>query len=76
MAVAMMRGLADKISTNFGNGFAGAFVIVPPAGDAKELLLLNNTGDLAVFWSLLKTTADMALSDLADKDAQGWPGRR
>lgn len=72
---ALFTAMAARIDLNVGQGFGGAFVIVPPHGEPIELLLLNNKENDAVFWSLLKTTAEMALDELAQaqrKQQQGW----
>ena len=74
LASGSLRAMADKIDLNHENGFAGAFVIAPPEGEPIELLLLNNQQSPAVFWSLLKTTAEMALVEIQENEKQqgGW----
>lgn len=76
IAVDMLVAAAEKVRANAENGFAGAFVIVPPAGEPKELLLLNNTGNLAMFWSLVMTTAQMVVSELQEEERQVGAMRR
>ncbi len=63
-----------RVTHNADEGFAGAFVIVPPQGDPVEMLVLNSTPNAAVFWSLLKTTAEMAIAEIEDKQraSQGF----
>lgn len=77
---ATFRSVADKIDLNASNGFAGAFVIAPPGAEPKELLLLNNVSDPAMFWSLVKSTAEMAMMEIEREEAQrqqsGGYGRR
>ncbi len=75
---APFRDLADKIELNRDNGFAGAFVITPPDGDTQVMLLLDNAGNSAVFWSILKTRADIALAEIdeANRTGRGGFGRR
>lgn len=61
----MCSRLMDSVTKNFN----GAFLIVPPQGEAKDLILYSGQ-NAAVFWSLLKTTAEMALNDLAIEEQQ------
>jgi hypothetical protein len=72
---AILRAMADKLDLNAANGFGGAFVIIPPDGEIKELLMLNNSQDLPVFWSLVQSTAQIAIAELQDNKPQGF-GRR
>jgi len=74
---APFRKMADRVDLNAQEGFAGAFVVVPPEGDPVELLLLNNQKSPAMFWSLLKTTAEMQIAELEEKQrvAQSGYGR-
>lgn len=76
IAVEMLRGMADKIATNASNGFAGAFVIVPPDGEPHEMLLLNNAQSLVMFWSLVQATAKMAVEAIEEQERGGMMGRR
>jgi hypothetical protein len=72
------RAMATRIDMNAKEGFSGAFVIRPP-GDQPEvaLLLLHNKEDAAMFWSLVKTKAEIALQELASAEQQNqWHGRR
>lgn len=71
---AMFRSVATKIDTNKDNGFAGAFVIAPPDGEPLELLLLNNASSPAMFWSLVKSAAEMAIDQLAQDEHQALQG--
>lgn len=74
-AVDMLSDMARKVALNATNGFAGVFVIVPPEGEPRELLLLNNTQHPAMFWSLVQTMAKMAIDDLEEQERQaGGPG--
>lgn len=72
-----LERMAARVQTNFGNAFGGVVVIVPPAGpqggfggDAIELLMLDESGNPAQFWSTLKTRIDMTLSELQEKERQ------
>jgi hypothetical protein len=62
--------MADRIKLNINDNFGGGFVIVDPSGDIKELLLLNNTKDLAMFWSTVRTIADMSIAE-AEQASRG-----
>lgn len=74
-ASGVLRAMADKVDLNASNGFGGAFVIAAPDGTLHELLLLDNTQDLARFWSLVQSAAVMAIAELQDNKPQGF-GRR
>lgn len=72
------RAMAARIDLNLCEGFSGAACIVPPgAGSTVELLLLRNTQDAVAFWSLIRTHADIAITELsrAEAEQQAW-GRR
>lgn len=74
---AAFREMADKIDLNAGNGFAGAFVVVTPDGEAHDTLLLDTRANAAAFWSLLQTRAQIALTEIADAERPGQQyGRR
>lgn len=73
--VAALKSMADKLAVNAGNGFGGCFVIVAPDGEIKELLMLNNSADLPMFWSLVQTAASIAIEELKDQNRQQF-GRR
>lgn len=72
--------MARKVAENIGNGFGGAFVIVPPlGGEPVDMLLIKDGSDPAVFWSLVKTHAEMAIAQVDEerqRGAGGWSGRR
>lgn len=74
------RQMADKLELNGLSDFGGAFVVVPPVhsdgGDAIETLILDSQQDPAQFWSILKTKAEIVLSQMADKQRQGQAFRR
>lgn len=63
--------MAARIRKNADEGFAGAFVVVAPDGESIENLFLNNTGDPVIFWSNLKTIAEMTINDLENKAKAG-----
>ena len=70
VGAAVLRAMAEKLDTNRENGFGGCFLLIPPDGTIKELMLLNNSPDLAMFWSLVQTTAQIALQELQDDQRQ------
>jgi hypothetical protein len=63
--------MARKISENAGNGFSGAFVVVPPSGDPIDLLYLAGATDAAVFWGTLDTMVKIAIGKIQDAERQG-----
>jgi ADP-ribose pyrophosphatase YjhB (NUDIX family) len=70
--------MASRIDLNALEDFSGAVVIVPPGdGEAVEILLLKNAQNPAMFWSLVKTQAEIAIQELASAEAQaqGWARR-
>jgi hypothetical protein len=78
---APFRTMAAKIDLNRDNGFAGAFVIVPPAQDGagsepQAALILDESHDEAVFWSMIMTKCQIALKDIEDRERQGQFGGR
>lgn len=74
VAIDCFTGMAEKVGVNQSADFAGAFAVIPPDGEPIELLLINNKPNPAVFWGLLKTHAEMALGEIAEKERQrsGW----
>lgn len=72
-AAAKFKDLHDRIMESATKHFCGAFLVVPPTGDAKDLILYSGS-DPAVFWGLLKTTAELALNDLAQEEARRMSG--
>lgn len=61
--------MASRIEHNDlpGERFGGAFVIVDPEGNIKELLMLDNNQSPAMFWSNVKTIAEMAIAELEER---------
>ena len=74
VAAKLLRALADECDLNSGERFGGCFLIVPPDGDPKDMLLLNRAASAAMFWGNLKTTADIALAEIAEKERLGQSG--
>lgn len=74
---AVFRAMADRIDLNAGQDFGGAVVIVPPTGEPVEMLLLDNAQHAAMFWSTVKTRADIALAEANEvQHPQSFGGRR
>lgn len=60
-------GMAARIRHNRDASFGGAFVIIPPVKEGSEpldTLILDSKQDLAQFWALLKTKAEMELQQI------------
>lgn len=75
-----LETMARRVQTNYGNAFGGVVVIVPPTGsqggfggNSIELLLLDESGNPAQFWSTLKTRVEMELAELQDRERQLKP---
>ena len=71
--------MKELIDRNTGPTFGGAVVIVPPpgGGDTIEFLMLDASGDVAQFWSTIKSRIDIVLDKLNEQQrvAQTY-GRR
>lgn len=71
--------MAERINLNADQSFAGAVCIVPPNGEPPVEILLLTAPDPAMFWSLIKTKAEVAIQELAAKEQQaltGWNSLR
>jgi hypothetical protein len=70
--------MADRLDHNADAKFGGAFVIIPPTGDAQDMLILDNSGNPAIFWATLRSRVDIALQELQDAERQvsAFPARR
>jgi hypothetical protein len=67
--------MAARITHNAAEGFAGAFVIMPPTGDPIEVLILEPAANEAVIWGQIKARIEMKLADLDDaqrRSQAGW----
>lgn len=73
-----LRDMADRLELNGSGSFGGCFVILPPkGGEPIKTLILDSNQDLAQYWSILKTKAEMALMGLDEMARnQGYGGRR
>ena len=72
--------MAARVNLNAEQGFGGAFVIVPPGegGKPEVMLILDNSGDAAVFWGSVMTRCQIALENLKQEQEQaaGFGGFR
>jgi hypothetical protein len=76
-AARLLRELADECDLNSHTRFQGCFLVVPPEGEPKDMMLLSGTVTTAMFWANLKTMAEMAISEIdAAERAQGGAFRR
>ena len=69
------RDMAEKIDLNRSNGFCGAFVLVPPGIGFAATLVLNDEENPAMFWSLVKTRAEIEIGKLDDAERNPGFGR-
>jgi hypothetical protein len=71
--------MAERIGKNDPVEFGGAFVIVPPSGDAVEVLHLDGKRDAGVFWSTLSARIAVLVGEIKrEMDAQSrnpWTAR-
>ncbi len=69
--------MAEAITHNAGSTFGGAVVIVAPDGTRIETLMLDASGEIAQFWSTIKTRVEIVIANLQDQQrvAQSY-GRR
>ena len=65
------RKMADRIEHNLESGFGGACVIIPPtgAGEPIEILMLDNSADLAQFFSTVATRVQRAVDEASNNAA-------
>lgn len=59
---AEFRKMADRLEKNADSSFGGCFVLISPAGQIYDTLILDNNQDLAQFFALLQTKCTMALA--------------
>lgn len=75
----MLFAMANRVMANSDNDFGGVFVIVPPAGDPIEMLVIAKPNP-AMFFSNLKAMCDIKLAELEEQErrdamARGYGGR-
>lgn len=66
---ARFRVMAERIEHNNNAKFGGAVVIMPPegGGDPIELLILDESADVAQFWATIKTRIEFKIAELDQK---------
>ena len=69
-----LLAMAERIERNKDAPFGGAFVIIPPGGTPQDMLILDNSGNAAIFWSTLQTRVQIALSELDEGNRSGGFG--
>ena len=71
------RKMADRIEKNSEESFGGCIMIFPPGENVEpvEILKLDTKPDASVFWGEVRSKADIAVAELADK-ARGMAFRR
>ena len=70
IAARLLRAMADEVEKNDAARFGGCFLVIPPEGDHKDLLMLSATQPLAMFWGNLKVMAEIALSEIDSASRQ------
>ncbi len=77
------QAMRDRLFANQTDDFVGAFVICPPAVEGLppkpiETVIYNSNMNAALFWSLLKSQAEMALQEIeaAERQQSSIYGRR
>lgn len=69
--------MADRIERNDPAEFGGALLLVPPdGGDPVELLLIQPTRDLALFWSTVNSLVQIKAREFEEKARANDPFRR
>lgn len=71
----LFEDMARQIRLNKDAKFGGAFLVIPPGdGDPFSSLMLNQE-EQAIFWSSIKTLADIALAAVDRSNRQQGFGR-
>lgn len=63
-----LRKLADEVEKNDPARFGGCYLIIPPTGEERDLLILNAKQDVSLFWASVKTTCEIALAEMQDQE--------
>lgn len=71
---AAFRAMAARIDLNAETGFGGACVIIPPGGDAHDMLILDTAESPVIFWATLKSRVDIALAEIDQAERSGMSG--
>ena len=60
----LFRAMADRLESSSVDQFGGAFLIVPPGGEAIDGLSLTTVPNPAVFWSSVEGQMTLAIEAL------------
>lgn len=71
---ATFRDMADRLDRNADQDFGGAFVVIPPEGEAQTMLLIDSAKNPAIFWAALQTRVQIALQEIEEAQRGGMPG--
>jgi hypothetical protein len=73
-AARLFREMADRIERSAPEEFGGAFLVVPPTGDAVDGTTVTSRPNATHFWHILSGRLDVALA--AFKESLAPTGRR
>jgi hypothetical protein len=70
-----LKAMAKRLAMFGEEPFGGAFVALPPEGDAVDVIVGSTAPNVALFWATVKGKIEIAESEI---DAQNQPqyGRR
>ena len=68
----LFEKMATQIRLNKDYKFGGAFLVIPPADAEPFSSLMLNQEEAAIFWSTIKTLADMALRAAEQTNRQAF----
>lgn len=63
----LFRDFAAKIEKNDEKDFAGAFLIIPPSGDAISGMLVGEA-DIGSFFGMVKSKFDIAINKIDEEE--------
>jgi hypothetical protein len=69
-----LRSLAETISLNAANGFGGAVIIIPPAGDPRDLVFLSGKIDPNFFWAQVINFVNVITAEVDDEKRRNAGG--
>jgi len=68
----LFEDMAAQIRLNKHAKFGGAFLVVPPADGEPFSSIMLNQDEQSIFWSTVKTLADIAMQALDPRNRQGF----
>ena len=71
----LFEDMARQIRLNKDAKFGGAFLVVPPADGEPFSSIMLNQDEPSIFWSTVKTLADIAMAALDPRNSQGFQRR-